>query len=106
MVGWVTSQDVLRTVARRLGQNFKETEVAAQAAEWAVPDVDRAVKKPWNPLRGYRMVRLQVRDGSRLDGRLIKEVVWPGVFLRWSRFGAEPAPSWPTVTRCCKPQTT
>jgi CIC family chloride channel protein len=63
LVGWLSHQDVLRAYNDRLRAGL------AQSAPATASSLAR--------LRGYRVVRLQVGGGSRLDERFLGSVDWP-----------------------------
>ena len=78
LVGWLTNRDVMRTLAKRLGQAANEVEDAARAAEFGSSDPDRRVHDPTNPLSGYTVLSLRV---PALAVRQIKDVPWPPATL-------------------------
>jgi CIC family chloride channel protein len=85
VVGWLTHRDILRTYAARIG-----AEVAvAERGKPATPAAggSPAVTQPGPPsgiagrLRDYRIVDLQVQDGSSLAGRRMADLQWPAFCL-------------------------
>jgi CBS domain-containing protein len=76
IVGWVTNRDVMRTIARRLGQNVLEVEEGARAAEFAIDNVEQHVHQAHAQLAGYRLVTAVV-PRSEFATLRIDEVEWP-----------------------------
>ncbi len=75
--GWITSHDVLRVLAQRIGAAGGEIERGALAAEFARRDPSAEVHEPPTPLRGYEVVELAVDETSPGRGRRLQEIRWP-----------------------------
>lgn len=75
VVGWVNNRDVLRAVARHLGQSVEEAEEGAEAFG---DEVDKEVGGL--PLPGYRLIEVRLGRQSP-PGRRIRDVRWPPATL-------------------------
>jgi len=75
--GWVTSEGVLRALARRVAGTGDET-AHAQAAADGEPDDRRAMlEHPSVPLPGYYVAEITITDNSPAAGRKLGDVSWP-----------------------------
>ncbi len=81
VVGWLDSRDLLREFARRLGQTVRQTPAGARAASWGADSPAAAARAPHNPLRGYSLVSLDVREGDRGAHQAVRDVPWPPASL-------------------------
>ncbi len=77
LLGWITRQNVLAAIARRLDASSREIEQGARAAEFAVPGPDSRVHVPSTPLNGYNLVEVAVGPQSPGLGRRLGEIPWP-----------------------------
>jgi len=75
VIGWITSQDVIQTMADRLTAYPHDASQGNVAAEWATDDPTATARKPPSPLPGYDIVELDV--GSSGAGREIGQMDWP-----------------------------
>jgi CIC family chloride channel protein len=75
--GWVTSADVLQTLARQVSATQAETARAQAAADWEHEDTRSLLQNPSAPLRGYRLVEITIATGSPAAGRELGTVSWP-----------------------------
>lgn len=75
VVGWVTNRDVLRAVARRLGQTVADAEGGARAFQDQLSSTNLPL-----PLRDYRLVDLAV-DTTHGAGHRIRDLAWPSASL-------------------------
>ena len=75
--GWVTSEGVLRALARRVAGTADET-AHAQAAADGEPDDPRAMlEHPPVPLPGYYVAEITITGNSPAAGRKLGDVSWP-----------------------------
>jgi CIC family chloride channel protein len=75
--GWVTSEGVLRALARRVAGTAGET-AHAQAAADREPDDPRAMLgHPSVPLPGYYVAEITITGNSPAAGRKLGDVSWP-----------------------------
>jgi CIC family chloride channel protein len=81
LLGWITRNNVLSTLAAEVAASTREIERGALAAEFAVDDPGKQVHVPSTPLRGYRLVELTIRPGSPAIGRRLDQVQWPAASL-------------------------
>ena len=78
LLGWITRQNVLGAIARRLDSSSHEAEQAAVVtAESATPDPQAHVHTPSTPLSGYNLVELTVGPHSPGLGRRLRDIPWP-----------------------------
>ena len=75
--GWVTSADVLQTLAHQISAPQAETTRAQAAADWEHEDTRSLLQNPSAPLRGYRLVEITIAAGSPAAGRELDTVSWP-----------------------------
>ena len=74
--GWITSQNVLQAMARRM----RTTPAAAQAqraAGPALPGPRAAAREAPTPLRGYQILEITIPAGSPAVGRALGDITWP-----------------------------
>jgi CIC family chloride channel protein len=81
LLGWITRNNVLSTLAAEVTASTREIERGALAAEFAVDDPGKQVHVPSTPLRGYELVELTIRHGSPAIGRRLDQVQWPAASL-------------------------
>jgi CIC family chloride channel protein len=81
LLGWITRNDVLSTLAAEVTESTREIERGALAAEFAVDDPDKQVHVPSTPLHGYQLLELTIRPGSPAVGRRLDQVQWPAASL-------------------------
>jgi CIC family chloride channel protein len=75
--GWVTSEGVLRALARRVAGTAAEA-VDAQAAADGEPDDPQAMlEHPSVPLPGYYVAEITITGNSPAAGRKLGDVSWP-----------------------------
>ncbi|MGH3825951.1 MAG: chloride channel protein [Pseudonocardiaceae bacterium] len=72
--GWLTNQNVLRTVASRIAAAESDIAAGHRAAQWAGPHADDAEN---TLLAGYRIIEYTLCDDSTVAGRTLGEVSWP-----------------------------
>ncbi len=77
VLGWVTNNRVLQTVAQKINTAQVQTAQAQLAAEWALPDPESALRKPPTPLRGYQILEVTIEPGSPAAGRALRTLTWP-----------------------------
>jgi CIC family chloride channel protein len=77
VLGWVTNNRVLQTVAQKINTAQTQTTRAQLAAEWALPDPESALREPSTPLRGYQILEVTVEAGSPAAGRALRTITWP-----------------------------
>ncbi len=77
LLGWITRQNVLSAIARRLESSAREVKQGATAAELATPDPEARVDVPSTPLSGYNLVELTVGSHSPGLGRRLRDIQWP-----------------------------
>jgi CIC family chloride channel protein len=81
VVGWLDGRDLLREFGRRLGQTVTQTPAGARAAAWGTNAPEVAARAPHNPLRGYSLVSVEVRDGDPASHQAVRDVPWPPASL-------------------------
>ena len=77
LLGWVTNNRVLHTVAQKINTAQAQTDQAQLAAEWALPDPESALREPPTPLRGYQILEVTIEPGSPAAGRALQTITWP-----------------------------
>ena len=77
LLGWVTNNRVLHTVAQKINTAQAQTAQAQLAAEWALPDPESALREPPTPLRGYQILEVTIEPGSPAAGRALQTITWP-----------------------------
>jgi chloride channel protein, CIC family len=75
IIGWITSQDVIRAMAKRLAAYPTDASQGNVAAEWATDHPAASALTPPSPLPGYQIAEVDV--GSAGAGRQIGEMDWP-----------------------------
>ena len=68
--GWITSASVLDTVAREIGG-------PRAAAGGTRPDGESSRQEPPNPLPGYQVLEVTIKDGSPASGQALGAITWP-----------------------------
>ena len=74
--GWITSQNVLQSVARQINASLTATAQAQLAAQWAVPDPHTPTGAP-DPLRGYQILEVTITADSPAAGQSLGNTTWP-----------------------------
>ena len=75
--GWITSQDVLHAVHRRIGMSAAAVAQGQLAADWALPDPLAAGRQAPDPLAGYRLLEVTIAPGSPAVGQALGAATWP-----------------------------
>ena len=75
--GWITSQNVLQAVARRMRTAGAATAQAQRAAGPALPGPRAAGREAPTPLRGYQILEITIPAGSPAVGRALGDITWP-----------------------------
>ena len=75
--GWITSQNVLQAVARRMRTARAATAQAQRAAGPALPGPRAAAREAPTPLRGYQILEITIPAGSPAVGRALGDITWP-----------------------------
>ena len=75
--GWITNQDVVEGLARRISSVQAETIQGQLAADSALPDAASVLHQPPTPLRSYRVVEITVAKDSLAAGETLRNVTWP-----------------------------
>ena len=75
--GWITSQNVLQAVARRMRTARAATAQAQRAAGPALPGLRAAAREAPTPLRGYQILEITIPAGSPAAGRALGDITWP-----------------------------
>jgi chloride channel protein, CIC family len=76
--GWVTSEGVLRALARRVAGTTADETAHAQATADGEPDDPRAMlEHPSVPLPGYYVAEITITGNSPAAGRKLGDVSWP-----------------------------
>jgi chloride channel protein, CIC family len=75
--GWITNQNVLRTVAAQVAAAEPDIAAGHRAAQWADPHVGAAGHDRGTQLPGYQVIEYTLRDGSTVVGRTLDELFWP-----------------------------
>ena len=75
--GWVTSEGVLRTLARRVAGTAAETAHAQAAADGEPDDAQAMLEHPPFPLPGYYVAEITITADSAAAGRKLGDVSWP-----------------------------
>ncbi|HEX3786470.1 MAG TPA: chloride channel protein [Pseudonocardiaceae bacterium] len=79
--GWLTNQNVLRTVASQLTAAEPAIAAGQRAAEWADPHAGEAGHDRNTQLTGYRIVERTLSANSTATGRTLGELDWPAGYL-------------------------
>ena len=77
VLGWVTNNRVLQTVAQKINTAQVQATQAQLAAEWALPDPEAALREPPNPLRGYQVLEITIEPGSPAAGHPLRTLTCP-----------------------------
>jgi CIC family chloride channel protein len=75
--GWVTSEGVLRALARRIAGTAAETAQAQAAAHGEPNDAEAMLEHPPVPLPGYYVAEITITRHSPAAGRKLGDVSWP-----------------------------
>ncbi|MGH3857818.1 MAG: chloride channel protein, partial [Pseudonocardiaceae bacterium] len=75
--GWITNQNVLRTVAAQVAAAEPAIAAGQRAAEWADPQAGEAGHDPHTQLPGYQIIEHTLRSDSTAAGRTLGELHWP-----------------------------
>ena len=75
--GWVTSEGVLRALARRVAGTADEASHAQAAADGEPDDPQAVLKHPSVPLPGYYVAEITINGNSPAAGRKLGDVSWP-----------------------------
>ena len=75
--GWITRNNVLSVLDRRVSEAAREIEQGAVAAGVGLDAPEAAVHVPSTPLRGYEILELAVGPHSPALGRRLAEIRWP-----------------------------
>jgi CIC family chloride channel protein len=75
--GWVTSEGVLRALARRVAGTAAETAHAQAAADGEPDDPQAMLEHPSAPLPGYYVAEITITGNSPAAGRKLGDVSWP-----------------------------
>lgn len=77
LVGWITNDDVLRALARRVRETAEEAARGALATEWAGEHPERHTDTPPTPIEGYDIVELLVSEMPEVDDQRLGLIEWP-----------------------------
>lgn len=77
VLGWVTNNRILHTVAQKINTAQQQTAQAQMAAEWALPDPEAALREPPTPLRGYQILEITIEPRSPAAGHELRTITWP-----------------------------
>ena len=77
LLGWITSQNVLQAVARRIGATLTATAQAQLAAGWALPGPHPTLHNAPDPLRGYQILEVTITGDSPAAGQTLRDTAWP-----------------------------
>ncbi|MGB8961664.1 MAG: chloride channel protein [Pseudonocardiaceae bacterium] len=75
--GWITNQNVLRTVAEQVAAAEPDIAAGQRAAEWADPQAGAAGHDPHTQLPGYQIIEYTLRSDSTAAGRTLGDLHWP-----------------------------
>jgi len=75
--GWVTSEGVLRALARRVAGTADEASHAQAAADGEPDDPRAMLEHPSVPLPGYYIAEITITGNSPAAGRKLGDVSWP-----------------------------
>ena len=75
--GWVTREDVMRTLVERARASARDIERGAEAAEFAVKEPHKQVHVPTTPLDGYEILEITISPQAPACGRRLSEMRWP-----------------------------
>ncbi|MGH3796652.1 MAG: chloride channel protein [Pseudonocardiaceae bacterium] len=79
--GWITNQNVLRTVAAQVAAEEPAITAGQRAAEWADPHAGEAAHDPNTQLAGYQIAEFTLHSDSAASGRTLGELDWPPGYL-------------------------
>ncbi|MGH9171591.1 MAG: chloride channel protein [Acidimicrobiales bacterium] len=77
VAGWLTQEDVLRSMADRLSAAGAEAAQGTLAARWALPDAAEQIHVAPTPLSGYSIVKVRVSGTSADRERRLDKVALP-----------------------------
>ena len=77
LLGWITSQNVLQAVARRIGTTLTATAQAQLAAGWALTGPHANLHDAPDPLRGYQILEVTITGDSPAAGQTLGDTAWP-----------------------------
>jgi CIC family chloride channel protein len=75
--GWVTREDVMRTLVEHAHKSARDIERGAEAAEFAVKKPHEQVHRPGAPLDGYEILEITISAQARACGRPLGEMHLP-----------------------------
>jgi CIC family chloride channel protein len=75
--GWITNQNVLRTVAAQVAAAEPDIAAGQRAAEWADPQAGQTGHDPHTQLPGYQIIEYTLNGDSAAAGRTLGELHWP-----------------------------
>jgi len=71
--GWITSQNVIRAVARRVSSAARSPAASGQPGPRRQPGREGTP----SPLSGYRILEVTVEDDSPAAGKALADITWP-----------------------------
>jgi CIC family chloride channel protein len=78
VVGWITNQNVLRSVSKQLAAARPTITAGHEAAEWATPDPSDEHSRG-TEIAGYQIAEFTLEPGSAAIGRTVDDIDWlPG----------------------------
>ena len=75
--GWITSQDVLQAVTRRIRTARAAAAQAQRAAGSALPRPQVAIQEVPTPLRDCQILEVTIPAGSPAAGKALGDIAWP-----------------------------
>ena len=77
ILGWITSADVLRAIARQIDASRRQAPEDRLTADWALSDPESALREAPTPLPGYQVLEITIPDGSAAAGQPLGAIAWP-----------------------------
>ncbi len=77
LLGWLTRQIVLHTLADSVDASWREFRRGAEAADLGYRNPRAVARTPGSPLDGYRIVELTISGDSPVIGQRTEQVAWP-----------------------------
>jgi chloride channel protein, CIC family len=75
--GWITREDVMRTLIGRVHASARDIERGAEATEFAAKEPHQQVHVPTTPLDGYAILEITISPQATGCGRRLGEMRWP-----------------------------
>jgi CIC family chloride channel protein len=75
--GWVTREDIMHALVKRVHASAREIEQGAEAADFAAIEPHKQVHIPTTPLDGYEILEITISPQAPACGHRLGELHWP-----------------------------